>query len=102
MDDNAVYRPTKPIGNPHPQGGGTLRLLLTQSFPYYCFINAPTRAASSQLAVYHNSREAAHAILLRAVCNVFLMHVMNHNLMFGPCQFADSFDGVLTGFATGA
>jgi len=74
---------------------------LTQCFAQNMFIRAASRAASGQLAVYHDRRKAANAVLLclaRYSCHV---HVMNMDLMVGACDLPNQFDGFPTGGATG-
>ena len=49
---------------------------LTQSFPYYLFVNALARAAPDQLAVNHHGGKAADAKLGGTICYLVLVHVM--------------------------
>ena len=75
---------------------------LAQGFTQHVLLDSPARATASQLAVYHDRRKAADPMLRGTAGNLMLVHVAHHYLVLGACQLADDFDGVLTGFATGA
>jgi hypothetical protein len=65
------------------------------------FVRAASGAASCQLAVNHDGRQAAHAVLFRTTGDVVLVHIMNLDFMVRACDFSDHLDGFLAGRAPG-
>jgi hypothetical protein len=66
------------------------------------FVGAASSAAPGQLAVDHDSRQAAHAMLLRASRDAFLVHIVDLDIVVRTCDFADHIDSFLAGRAPGA
>jgi hypothetical protein len=58
---------------------------LTQGFTQHVLIDASARAAASQLAVDHDRRKAADAVLRGTAGNLMLVHVAQNYLVFRTC-----------------
>src|SRR5262249_28040751 len=60
-------------------------------------LRAASRATSGQLAVDHDSRQAADAVLLRASRDSFLVHIVDLDVVVRTCDFPDHIDSFLAG-----
>ena len=65
-----------------------------------CLVRPPPRAASCELAVYDDTRQAANSVLFCRRCDVRLMHVMNFDLVVRTCDPPDEVYGLVTCRAT--
>jgi hypothetical protein len=79
-----------------------LALLLAQGFTQYVLVHTSTRTASGQLAVNYDRRYAADAMLCGPAGNIFLVHVMDNDLVLSCGQLLDSCNRVFAGLATRA
>jgi hypothetical protein len=66
------------------------------------FVGAASRAAASQLAVDHDSRQAAHAVLFRASRDALLVHIVDLDIVVRTSDLSDHIDRFLAGRAPGA
>lgn len=60
---------------------------LTQRFAQDALVRTASRAASGELPLNHDRQEAPHAVLLRAACDLLLVHVVDMNFMVAPAIF---------------
>jgi hypothetical protein len=74
---------------------------LTECLVQDVLVRAASRAAIGQLAVDHNSRQASHAVLLRASRDAFLVHVVDLDFVVRTCDFPDHIDRFFAGRAPG-
>src|SRR5437667_6850015 len=101
----AILRFTRASPRPSPFATGTnpkAKTVLSESFAQHVLFDAPARTAPGQLAVNHDRRHAADAMLRGTARNLLLMHIMHHDFVFRASQLLHGFDGVFAGFATGA
>jgi hypothetical protein len=78
------------------------RRVLTECLAQDVFVGATFRAATGQLAVDHNSRQAPDAVLLRAGRDALLVHIVDLNSVVRTCDSPDHIDRFLAGRAPGA